>query len=285
MSAIMRKISNVTLLKIVNKVKRKMNIYIRNGWLFRPVYKVFWKEKKLNLGDRNNNFGYWGWETVDIRDADYIVNFHNAIIPLPDESCSAVYSCGMIEHISDESSLTLFSEVCRVLKTGSRFRVVYPDLDRMIKLYKEGDHDHFLYHIISCQQWVIDEIKSGKIPKESFYLHNNVARVLASYIDTGEGPIIEKEIFDKKINELDNLEFAKWCVSLLDKNRIDMNSNVGHINAFNFSKIKSMLEKVGFTEVVEYNANEYGDEIFTESCFGANEKIKEWAAEYVEAKK
>lgn len=283
MTTIIRRISNITLIKIFNKVKSKIKITINTGWIFRPFLRKFWKPKKLSLGDKNSKFGCWGWETVDIKNSDYIVNFHSAVLPLPDESCSAVYSCGMIEHISDKSASQLFSEIFRILKPGSHFRVVYPDLDRMIKTYKENDRDEFHYYIMSHQAWIMTAIKLGNIPPESFYLHNNVARVLASYIDTGEGPIITKNNFEKKINELDNLEFAKWCVSLLDKNRVDMNSDVGHINAYNFSKIKQMFEEVGFSEVVEYKPNEYGDKIFKESFFGKNEKLKEWAAEYVEA--
>lgn len=276
-------IINLSLLEFINKIKFKIKLSFRR--IFRPILRKFWKIKKLNLGDRIRNFRCYGWETVDIIDADYIVNFHNAILPLPDESCTAIYSCGMIEHISDESASRLFSEVYRILKPGSSFRVVYPDLDRMIKLYKESDHEHFLYHILSNNQWIIDGIKRELYPTDAFYLHNNVVRVFASYIDTGEGPIVDKRIFEEKINELDNLEFAKWCVSLLDKNRVNMNSDVGHINAFNFNKIKSMLNKAGFSEVVKFSANKYGDEIFSESCFGQNEKIKEWQGEYVETKK
>ncbi len=250
-------------------------IILRGGWIFRPIMKHFWKPKKLVLGDTNRRFVCWGWETVDIANADYNVNFRNDDIPFPDKSCSIVHTSHMIEHLPDESASHLFSEVYRVLRPGGTFRIVCPDLDKLIQAYKENDLAFFLTPLAPSPK---EGIGGGK---ESLLLHNNLVRTLACYAD-GKGPIVEKEVVDKKFKEYDKYEFAKWCTSLLDvQNRLGEDQAWGHINAYDFSKLKKMLEEAGFANVVRSSRGQSRIKELRKSRL--DRKRSEWISLYVEA--
>jgi len=274
-----------SILALIRKVLGKFNTLYRrlilSGGIFRKLIRKSWSPKKVNLGDRNRNFVCWGWETADITDADYVLNFHEPKLPLDNSSCSAIYSSAMIEHISDESVSKLFSEIYRVLNMGGSFRVVCPDLDKAIRAYKEDD----LYYFLSNSMWLFNSIKQGALPKESLSLHNNVIRVLASYIETGGGPIADKKVFEEKFAELDKYEFAKWCVSLLNKDKITKDTNLGHINAFDFSKLERMLYAAGFSKVTLKTATEYDSSDFRKPEFNRIEKRLDWLCVFVEAQK
>lgn len=263
-------------------MRRKIKRCLRSGWIFRPLLRRFWKGKKLVLGDTNKRFGCWGWETVDIIDADYRVNFRSDSLPFPDESVNLVFSSHMVEHISDESASRLFSEIHRLLKPGGSFRVVCPDLDKVMRAYKENDL-YFFLQSKGARTCLIKGIEAGKLPKKSLLLHNNLIRTLASYADTGGGPIVEKELVDEKLKECNKYEFAKWCVSLLDRARLREKQAWGHINAYDFSKLKKMLEKAGFSNVVKSSLGQSSVKELRKPCF--DQKKYEWLSLYVEAKK
>jgi len=180
--------------KKLTELSIKLTVYlvriIKNGWFLRPLIIKCWKTHGLNLGDTNINFGCWGWETVDINNADHKVNFRNGNLPFQDNSIKVIYSSHMIEHIFDESAQVLFNEIYRILEKGSRFRFVCPDLDKAIDAYQKEDLFFFLR-----SEFLLKGIRKGDIHKDSLLLHNNLIRVCASYVDTGAGPIVNKNTF------------------------------------------------------------------------------------------
>lgn len=266
---------------IINKLKLKIKHYLQSGWLFRPLLRCFWKSKRLVLGDTNKRFACWGWETVDIVDADNNVNFRNDALPFPDESVSLVFSSHVIEHISDESAFHLFSEVHRILKKGGAFRVVCPDLDKVIRAYKENNL-YFFLQAEGARSCLIRGIEAGELTKDSLLLHNNLIRTLASYADTGGGPIVKKEVVDQKLKDYNKYEFAKWCVSLLDQDCLEAKHAWGHINAYDFPKLKTMLEEAGFSNnVVRSSLGQSGIKKLRKLHF--DQKRHEWISLYVEA--
>jgi SAM-dependent methyltransferase len=267
--------------KFFSKANKLYRWTILSGGPFRKLIRKSWHPKKINLGDRNRNFVCWGWETMDITNADYILNFHETRLPLEDDSCSAIYSSAMIEHISDESANNLFSEIHRLLIKGGSFRVVCPDLDLALQAYRDNNQ----YHFLSNSMWLFNSVRQGVLPKESIELHNNVVRVLASYIETGAGPIVDKEIFEKNFSELDKYEFAKWCVSLLNKDKIQKDTNLGHINAYDYSKLEKMLYSAGFSKVKLKAATQYDNPAYAKSEFDKIERRLEWICLFVEAQK
>ncbi len=59
-------------------------------------------------------------------------------IPLADGSVTFIYTSHFLEHLYRYQVLALLKECHRVLKEGCRLRIVLPDIDRIIGLYKSG---------------------------------------------------------------------------------------------------------------------------------------------------
>ena len=60
-------------------------------------------------------------------------------LPLPDQSCEAVYSSHVLEHLALNDMRTALSNVHRLLVPGGRFRFVVPDLRRLARDYLNSD--------------------------------------------------------------------------------------------------------------------------------------------------
>lgn len=56
-------------------------------------------------------------------------------LPIPPESCTAVYCSHVLEHLSLEDFRKALQNTYRILKSGGRFRLVLPDLEYSIKKY------------------------------------------------------------------------------------------------------------------------------------------------------
>lgn len=56
-------------------------------------------------------------------------------IPLPDCSCTALYSSHVLEHLPLRDGLRMLHECFRVLKAGGTIRIVVPDLERIARDY------------------------------------------------------------------------------------------------------------------------------------------------------
>lgn len=58
-------------------------------------------------------------------------------LPIPTESCAAVYCSHVLEHLSLEDFRKALQNTYRILKSGGVFRLVLPDLEYSIKKYIE----------------------------------------------------------------------------------------------------------------------------------------------------
>lgn len=268
------------------KVKRKIKYFfkrilflLRMTWFIRKFVRNRWNARKIVLGDNNNDFACYGWETVDIAGADYLIDFRNQKMPFPNASVAIVYCSHMIEHLSDDCTADIFAEVYRILKPGGIFRVVCPDLEKALFAYKENDDDFFLkpYGLNSKSK-----VGVGERP-EDILIHNNLIRIFASYAKNGRGPIVEKEVVEKKLQEYDRYEFAKWCVSLLDPAKKEEECIWGHVNAYDFPKLRHMLEIAGFSNIVHSSFRQSQVKELRKRCFDL--KSKKWISLYVEATK
>lgn len=263
------------------KIKLKMNHYLQSGWIFRPMLRKYvWKGKKIVLGDNNKRFACWGWETVDVAYCDYIIDFRNDALPFPDGSVCYVFSSHVIEHLPDEYAFRLFTEVHRILKPKGTFRIVCPDMDKIIDAYLKEDIE-FFHEGAGLRTFLQPGIESGILPEESLLLHNNLLRTFASYGDTGGGPISEKDIVDEKINSLNKHEFVKWCVSLLDKKRVEQTNVWGHMNAYDYSKLDSMLRSTGFSPIFKSAYRKSKLKVLRKPSFDLEKH--DWISLYVEA--
>lgn len=268
----------VYILKVKGKaMQKKLYHFLCLSRLIRPFLRNRWHGQKLVLGDNNRNFVCYGWETVDILDADYIVDFRNHKLPFPDNTAKLVVCSHMIEHISDESAGNVFAEVHRVLRPGGTFRVICPDMEKAIAAYKNNDLDFFLkpYGFKASSK-----VGFGN-SKESLALHNNLVRILASYASDGMGPEVDKETVDRKLSQCDQYEFAKWCVSLLKENRAGERCIWGHVNAYDYAKLERMLSQAGFSRVVRSSFRKSAVKELRKRCFDL--KSHNWISLYVEA--
>lgn len=70
-------------------------------------------------------------------------------IPLPNDSVECIYTSHMIEHLSQEESVSFLKEALRVLEPGGILRVVVPDLKRAVNSYiQTQDADAFMKSIL-----------------------------------------------------------------------------------------------------------------------------------------
>lgn len=88
-----------------------------------------------------------GWVNVDAdlngdgkpESSDYYQYDLRRGIPLPDGSCSVVYSSHFFEHLTNEYGRKLFNESFRVLEPGGLFRVALPDWRKFFGEYLADD--------------------------------------------------------------------------------------------------------------------------------------------------
>lgn len=102
------------------------------------------KDLRVNLG-----CGYRpldGWVNVDVArgpQVDVVWDLRESL-PFPDESCAAVFSEHVIEHLSSEDGERLLRECYRVLQPGGALRLSTPDAERYLKSY--ATDGEFLRH-------------------------------------------------------------------------------------------------------------------------------------------
>lgn len=86
-----------------------------------------------------------GWVNVDIARgyADVVWDLRRRL-PFKDESCAAVFSEHVIEHLTREDGEHLLRECYRILQPGGVLRISTPDAGRYLRSYA-GDQE-FLYH-------------------------------------------------------------------------------------------------------------------------------------------
>ena len=59
-------------------------------------------------------------------------------LPVANDSCDAVYSSHVLEHLSLEGCRSALANAYRCLRPGGRFRCVLPDLERHVRRYVEN---------------------------------------------------------------------------------------------------------------------------------------------------
>jgi predicted SAM-dependent methyltransferase len=92
------------------------------------------------------------WVNIDMIKPDHVHISPNAIfithdlrrnIPLPDASCSYVYSSHFWEHLDYFTGFRMMQESYRILEEGSIFRIVLPDFEKVFKAYAANDVQFF----------------------------------------------------------------------------------------------------------------------------------------------
>lgn len=92
--------------------------------------------------------------------------------PLPDDHFRLVYSEHMIEHIPLDAGRRMLRECHRVLRPGGRLRVVTPNLESILGLYRP-DPSPFQQRYL---EWSANVLKGGAWPPDAVYVVNNFMR-------------------------------------------------------------------------------------------------------------
>lgn len=247
--------------------------------LVRPIELRLTSTRRVVLGDVNTRFRVFGWRTADIRNADYVLNLREGRLPWPSASVELLYTSHLIEHLRPSSAEALFAEIRRVLKPGGVARFVCPDMSKLRSAYERNDLNFFLQPKVRA--FLEEGINRAGFSPKALELHNNLLRTHASYGDTGEGPYAPAEVVAEKYAALGRYEFAEWCVSLLDEQRLQPGMPWGHVNAWDYAKLEAALKNTGFANVEEssFRGSRVGELRDPRFDIGRHE----WISLYVEA--
>lgn len=107
------------------------------------------RNAKLNFGPGPN----WAkpgadWYSIDVDPqlGDIVVDFQQfESLPFKSNSIQCVYGSHVFEHMSIFVTPLIFSEIYRVLKKGSIFRLILPDAEKSIREYLNGNQEFLLF--------------------------------------------------------------------------------------------------------------------------------------------
>ena len=96
-----------------------------------------------------------GWFNTDIYpncDKCFFLDARKAF-PFKDSTFDCIYTEHMIEHLPYDQGLSMLSECYRILKHGGRLRIVTPDLEVLIGLYrpeKTGLQQRYIQYVVDA---------------------------------------------------------------------------------------------------------------------------------------
>ncbi len=132
---------------------------------------------KLNLGSFTNMF-HNGWINMDIVGLQGFAQQHQYKflqhdfrnrLPFEDNQVDLIYSSHMLEHLTKEQGLLLLRECYRVMKHGSVARLLVPDAEKLINMYKNNELGLFDEINDGCEK---TPFQSGKLWELLFSGHN-----------------------------------------------------------------------------------------------------------------
>lgn len=238
--------------------------------------------KALSVGDQNDNFFHFGWETLSFMPpADHLVNIRYQPLPFKDSSIDLVNASHVIEHLRDSELDYFLSEVYRVLSPTGTFRIVVPDLEGFIEsYYSDGLAKHYEWPSAgsSMREYKEQEVRVGRENPAVLLPHNGLISIVASYTNGHPLPIASKEDVEEHLRNGDIDHFVHWCVSLKDTSKDDF----GHFNGFTFDRLNAFLKRCGFTVVIRSVFGETGDiRLFR----GIDRAVEKTVSLYVNAQK
>ena len=234
---------------IVDRLSRRMcnelgRVRRTRSWRGLESRVRFGRRVWVALGETNRAFFRPGWRTVDMVDADHICDVRDEPLPFGDGSVEAIYASALIEHVDADAGRRVVAEAYRCLVPGGWLRLVTPDLGLLLDRYRAGDWRWFLQaNGAFIHRWICE----GRIAPESLLMHNLLVGWLASYsgrLDTGGGPICDRETVDGELARRTTYEFRDWCVSLLEPGRV-----YAHVHVYEFDELSAVFGDAGFVDV------------------------------------
>jgi len=183
-------------------------------------------------------------------------------ISLDDNSLIAAYTSHTIEHISDEAVNRLFKEVYRMLKGGGAFRVTCPDIGKCYNSYMSGDKDYI-------GNWLAN--LNARPMFKTYGLGEQFVFIFAGYLSrfskrNGEDGVnyYTEEAIEKIFKRLSKADALNYFTEECQKEAIHLQEKTpgNHVSWWDFDKIKSLMESVGFVNVSQKVFNESNYEVF-----------------------
>ena len=151
-------------------------------------------------------------------------------MPFRNDSVYLFYSEHTFEHISDECCQYIFSEIYRCLRPGGAVRIVVPDMDLAYNKYGAENNTFFNY-----------------------WMEADNATFTEAFLILFAHPRINVNEDEVKHN-YENMEKEDFFDYYSKPLRHDPKRGGRHINWYNFSKLKYMLENAGFKEIYKSSA-------------------------------
>ena len=172
---------------------------------------------KLNVG-AGPNWSKEGWHTLDhkIREGSTTsIKGDAANIPLRDDSCSAVFTSHMFEHIPHVKLEEILLEFNRVLEKDGILRILTPNLKRIATAYVNGDQDFF---------------DKARIEDENIRTDLGFGGMFMNFVVS---PGQDTALYDREL---------KGFIA-----------GYAHLYSYDFEMLKILLERTGFYNIKEMN--------------------------------
>ncbi len=230
------------------------------------VYKHHYSEESIlkkrfyNIGA--GNFFHPYWTNIDFYSDWYykkrsFSGIHHDLmslkeLPIENDSAEIIYSSHTIEHISNSAAQKMFLEAYRALKNDGVLRITAPNIDLDYRALNDKDRNYFNWTIKIHSNEKVMEKANLKMPLsqaslEQLFLFRFAANVTELHSDGAKERISDREL--KNIFLENSYEDAlNYCVTKCDF-EIQSKYPGNHINWWNPSKIKKMLEIAGFSKI------------------------------------
>jgi len=205
----------------------------------------------INIGA--GNFSHSKWTNLDVSSDHYksvqkdFVEYNLIEMkPMPffDNSVALAYCSHTVEHVKDNHVQYMLEETYRVLKIGGVIRITCPNADLFYTAAKLNNWDAFTFR--TKHWWIRHGIDLHNVNSMDY-----LVRAFAPRSNPNKQPLkISNPSFlqetERRFSEDDQEEFLDW---LVDHVEFDVRYVAGHINWWNFNKLKKMLQGVGFSIV------------------------------------
>ena len=218
--------------------------------------------KFYNIGA--GDFSHRYWTNIDFDSEWYSMNrkktFSGIVydllsltpIPIEDSTAEIVYSSHTVEHITDQAAQNMFNEAYRILKPEGHLRITTPNIDLYVRAYIQNDK-HFFY-------WSKNYSKRKKMLRIKLTEQMNnatcgqiflfeFASSLSKLCAVGVDNKIDDEELSILFQKMKYEEFLNYLISLCP---IEIQKKYPglHINWWNYNKMYKMLQKSGFSKII-----------------------------------
>lgn len=259
---------------------RSWHRHVTCSRLYRFLITRGYSSGKIALGEKNS-YGIPGdWITVDLDDADFVLEFtERTELPFPTASQSFIYTSHLFEHLEPPALSRLIQECFRVLGRGDWIRIEVPDAEAILGAYRNRDAAFIGYFVDENQTNLV--LKRG-LPAVYGAEHVAILGLLSCYVaDGGHVPVVaDRAEFEAKMATLTLDEMGQWARSLQTP---EQRRTHGHVNIMYFAKLEQLLRHGGFTEVYRRSNRETG--VAGLRLDGIERKERAFYSLYVEARK